>query len=656
MAWQGPIHPVPWREVKGTGQDPYDAARLACDPERGYLYLAYTRARSVSAVTFDYTINLVRSLDGGQTWGAPLALSGTACNGASPVVGPDGELYVIWEDFASRQMVGRKSTDFGQSFGAPFAVGSVNDNLGAVPAGYIPMLDRRNPLYYSSYLFPPSFPSVAIDRGAGPRRGALYVAWNEHVGGTTGDAERGVYESEPNNGYAAATPIRPGDEVIGVAVSPDIGDDPDYFSVDGEAGSTLWIDGLVYCASPTPPYPVALCFQMVCGPDTLNLHELTQTCFQASGLGPMPPLIVTLPATGRYYLRTRASSYSSLCYYLRVREWRAASGEAARDQRDIVLASSSDGGASWSPKARVNDDPPRFDNALPSVAVDGSGNVHVAWYDRRDDPVCGVLAHTYWAFSTDGGASFRPSRRLSTQSGLWEEIQYTGNIGDHLAVAAAGNQAYVLWTQAGGFETHIYGVTIGDVFTSIAVPRFMAELSGVGVRVSWTVTDAHGIVGFRLSRAQGSSESFAPVGQALIPSRGESEYVESDGAVEPGHRYRYRLEVLRDGVASAWEGPVEVNVPAAVTRLSWKGVSPNPFVGAIRLELATPHSMEGTIRVYSVTGQEVATIHRGALPAGVTSYAWQGRDREGREAPAGVYIVRAEYGRESATMRVIRIR
>ena len=141
----------------------------------------------------------------------------------------------------------------------------------------------------------------------------------------------------------------------------------------------------------------------------------------------------------------------------------------------------------------------------------------------------------------------------------------------------------------------------------------------------------------------------------MIPSRGEAEYGEIDRIVEPGHRYRYRLEVVRDDGASAWEGPVEVNVPAPVTRLDWREVGPNPFSGAIRLQLAAPRSAEGTIRIYNITGQEVATLHSGVVAAGVSSFAWDGRDREGRDAPAGVYVVRAQFGGESATRRLVRV-
>src|SRR5438105_99687 len=70
-------------------------------------------------------------------------------------------------------------------------------------------------------------------------------------------------------------------------------------------------------------------------------------------------------------------------YALSLRELAMDSSPAARDHRDVVLVRSTDGGATWSDKVRVNDDPPRFDNSLPEVEVDGRGRVQVAWYDRR---------------------------------------------------------------------------------------------------------------------------------------------------------------------------------------------------------------------------------------------------------------------------------
>jgi BNR repeat-like domain/BNR/Asp-box repeat len=75
--------------------------------------------------------------------------------------------------------------------------------------------------------------------------------------------------------------------------------------------------------------------------------------------------------------------------------------------RDVVVARSSDRGASWSPPVRVHADNWVFDgcpHAGPSVRVDGAGRVHVAWWTGRPDS-----AGVYYARSEDGAKTFGPT-------------------------------------------------------------------------------------------------------------------------------------------------------------------------------------------------------------------------------------------------------
>ncbi len=75
---------------------------------------------------------------------------------------------------------------------------------------------------------------------------------------------------------------------------------------------------------------------------------------------------------------------------------------------DVLLRSSSDGGSTWSPAVRVNNNPDPVpggggtDQYQPGVAVDKTGEIGVCWYDRRLDPLnymidrfCGV-SHQRW--------------------------------------------------------------------------------------------------------------------------------------------------------------------------------------------------------------------------------------------------------------------
>ena len=83
----------------------------------------------------------------------------------------------------------------------------------------------------------------------------------------------------------------------------------------------------------------------------------------------------------------------------------------------IVIASSRDGGLTWSDPKRISSN--KLTQAFTgSVDVDEHGNVGVTYYDfTADDPSGGPLATDYWFTSSrDGGATFSPRRRLTDRS------------------------------------------------------------------------------------------------------------------------------------------------------------------------------------------------------------------------------------------------
>ena len=665
--WQSPVNLVP-RAIAFE----YDYPRIACDPERGYLYVTASYVPQIPGhPRYQTIVTFIRSTDGGATWSAPQFLSDTSGAGARPVVGPAGEVYVVWHDYGAGRMVARRSADFGQSFGPLLTVSSVSDNPFSTSPGWGGISDdvyhgehREHPIYIEHHCFAFNYPSVAVDCSTGPNRGKLYVAWADAVAGSVEPAAGYTYEREPNDSYATANPIAPGQEVFGRMLSadyPPYTGDCDYFTFEATAGTTLALGGTITSTDFPPPLPFdfRLGCDLWCGADPTLFQHVGCALLAHASLQQMPPLVWTVPAAGRYYLLLNCSVSSSYSYALRLQVLSPSLGGAARDHRDVVLVSSSDGGQSWSAKMRVNDDPPRYDNSFPELAVDGLGQLHVTWYDRRDArDACPDQVQTYWTYSTDGGTSFVPSQPLDELPSLasWAGQPEGWRVGDHMALLAEGTDIHALWTRSGSANTDVYGVTLRGVPTGIAVSGFEANVEGPGVRLSWVVSDGRGITGFRLYRAQGEEQGFAPLSSELRPMEHDGEYQQVDGTVEPGESYRYRLEVVRPDGRSDWEGPVAIFVPAGITRLAWARPVPNPFGEAVSLTLRVARSGSGTVAVFDVSGHQVASLCLGAFTPGEKHMVWDGRDGGGRLLPAGVYWLSAEQGSERSTERVVRMR
>jgi len=273
----------------------FDAPRVACDPIRGHLYIAYSLVEgtpSGTIATYESTIQFVRSLDGGQTWSAPQALSSADCNGAQVATGPDGEVYVVWEEFGSREVVGRRSLDFGVSFGEPFVVATMHDNLSGTWIGWLSSSERKSPAYLYPAL-PTNFPSLAVDRSGGPRRGAVYVTWPEHSDGAVQPVTRFHHDTEPNDGLGQANPVELNTRITGsVRADPNGNLDSDVYTFEGTAGTMVWLDGYMAQTIPAQSEPRFRSIALYCaeGLTTVGSFTIMQPSF-----GTLPPLICTLP-------------------------------------------------------------------------------------------------------------------------------------------------------------------------------------------------------------------------------------------------------------------------------------------------------------------------------------------------------------------------
>jgi hypothetical protein len=123
---------------------------------------------------------------------------------------------------------------------------------------------------------------------------------------------------------------------------------------------------------------------------------------------------------------------------------------------EILMRTSTDDGATWSAPVRVNDDATTRSQFLPYVTLDSTtGTVAVGFHDCRNDngvPGPGGTntipnddAEYYGTFSTDGGATWAPNRRLS---GGFSNAAAAANgidFGDYVGLDARAGKLYAMW-------------------------------------------------------------------------------------------------------------------------------------------------------------------------------------------------------------------
>jgi hypothetical protein len=241
---------------------------------------------------------------------------------------------------------------------------------------------------------------------------------------------------------------------------------------------------------------------------------------------------------------------------------------------DIWCRRSVDNGNTWSAAVRVNDDPAGLfrDQFHPWATCDEFGVLHASWYDRRDDP-SNYLWHIYYAKSTDGGATWSPSIRVTNvPSSPGSALRY---VPDQSASTPAGHQGLI------PLELSRAGL-IGE-YSGIAAGRGIAH-------PVWTDT------------RNGNQDTYT--------------------------------SILRDPAASE-------DAPAVVAGNGMRGI-PNPGRAGGEIRLVLPSNAldaDGVVEIVDPAGRVVRSLRMSGSGGG--DLRWDGRDQDGREAPAGVYYARA---------------
>lgn len=78
---------------------------------------------------------------------------------------------------------------------------------------------------------------------------------------------------------------------------------------------------------------------------------------------------------------------------------------------DVYFSKSSDGGVTFDSNIKLNDDNGSAIQLFPDVEIDGRGNPHITWHDRRNGD-----SDIYYVYSEDGGLTFIPNIKINSHT------------------------------------------------------------------------------------------------------------------------------------------------------------------------------------------------------------------------------------------------
>ncbi len=151
------------------------------------------------------TLRVSRSTNGGATFQNPPQVndSGTGVIAAYPAVHPDGTVMVAWADWQNRRIMFDRSTDCGATFGTDTLVHTWT--LPTQGLSYMPPGAPQRGIGVMPYL--------AVDHSNGPRRGRVYLVYNDRgaAGGNPPTVDVFMRYSD-DKGVTWSSPIRVNDD------------------------------------------------------------------------------------------------------------------------------------------------------------------------------------------------------------------------------------------------------------------------------------------------------------------------------------------------------------------------------------------------------------------------------------------------------------
>lgn len=247
------------------------------------------------------------------------------------------------------------------------------------------------------------------------------------------------------------------------------------------------------------------------------------------------------------------------------------------------------------------------------LSLDGQGR-----FERTvvfDHAEAGDLALAVFATGTDGA---------SRHAGSFWPVR-----------VAAGTGAILL--PAGYFDGVTFAAPLPTRFApgvSVAVSGTVRDAAVDEVAIDFSDPSGGDGISLRLPVRDGRFEGEL----SLPPSAAGTRSLRLFTGVGGDYTFRGSHDHVTVGVAAVTAVTDEGALPAVFSLdLAW----PNPFNGQIALGLVLPRAAAVEVEVFDIAGQHVATLWRGALPAGRRHLAWDGRDGAGRPAASGAYVVRA---------------
>ena len=290
---------------------------------------------------------------------------------------------------------------------------------------------------------------MAIDRTDGTGEGHIYSSWSRNFS----VCAPGYFNRSVDRGESYESCVGIGDRVISFATLA-VGPEGDLY-IGGVEGDRVLVAKSTSAKDPANP----VSWEQIVEVDLRGSRRLRRTVPDPNPGGLLGQTWITAdqsdgPTRGNVYLLSSVERTDTA------------------DVLDVMFSRSEDGGRTWSPALRLNDDS-RGDawQWFGTMSVAPNGRIDVAWLDTRLDPD-GFDSALFYTYSVDGGNTWSGNQQLSETFDPHLGWPQQNKLGDYFDMVSDDEHAHLAWAGTFNGEQDVYygRITPEVMATSISNP------------------------------------------------------------------------------------------------------------------------------------------------------------------------------------------